>query len=286
MVQQVIWYGIVQGSIVAVGALGFTLLFGILNFFNVAFAEYITVGTYMVLTGSMIFNLPFMLSIGLAVAVAGLVALLVDFAVFRQFRDRTPLTLLIVSIGVTFVIRAAIRIFYGSDSRLIDFPIQANIDIFGIHMLDYQIVTVITTIAFTAGTFYIIHNTDIGIAMRAVSENADLVRVRGLDTENLIRYVTLFGGVLAGTAGVLTAFNYSIDPLTGFAILIPVFAAVMIGGVGDPLGAIIGGYSIGIVQELSTLFISPSYKSAIALLVIFVALLLKPDGIFGEATRV
>jgi len=127
--------------------------------------------------------------------------------------------------------------------------------------------------------------TRIGIAMRAASDDTDLARIRGIDTKRLVIYVSLIGGVIAGIAGVMLGIDSNINPTMGFLFLIPIFAAVILGGIGDPVGAVVGGYALGIGQNLSIIFIPSEYTPAFALLILIIGLLTRPSGLFGEATR-
>jgi branched-subunit amino acid ABC-type transport system permease component len=280
----VLWSGFVQGSILAVGALGFTILFGILNFFNVAYAEYVTGGAYILLATSEA-GIPIPVAVLSALVFVSLLSLAVDRAVFKPFRDRTPLTLLIVSIGVTFILRNMLRIQWGNQTRLLEFPVDGVVDIAGLRMSHEELLIVGIALVIVVAAFVIIQRTKIGIAMRGASENNDLIRVRGIDPERLTKYTVVISGFIAGVAGVLYSVNAQLNPLIGFSLLVPVFAAVIIGGVGDVRGAVFGGLSIGLIQETSVLVLSPTYKGAVALAIVIVALLVKPQGLFGETTR-
>ena len=136
-----------------------------------------------------------------------------------------------------------------------------------------------------AATFVLLRRTDIGIAMRAASNDTDLARIRGVDTERLVLYVWVVGGVIAAIAGVMLGLDAQLRPSMGFLTLIPIFAAVILGGIGDPVGAVVGGYAIGLLQEMSVVVIPTEYKPLVGLALLVVGLLTRPDGLFGEATR-
>jgi branched-chain amino acid transport system permease protein/neutral amino acid transport system permease protein len=133
--------------------------------------------------------------------------------------------------------------------------------------------------------FLLLHRTRIGIAMRAASDDTDLARLRGIDTKRLVIYISLVGGIIAALAGIMLGLDSNLRPNMGFIALIPIFAAVILGGIGDPTGAVIGGYVIGIGQEVSVAFIPSEYKPVVGLLLLIIGLLTRPDGLFGEATR-
>jgi branched-subunit amino acid ABC-type transport system permease component len=226
---QLLWNGVVVGSLIALAALGLTLLFGLLNFINIAYGEYLAWGAYIAL-GAKWADVPFILAIVLGAIGAGLIAVITD--------------------------------------RIVA-----------------QVIIVTLSIVILAIVFLILNETRIGIAMRAASDDTDLARIRGIDTKRLVIYVSLIGGVIAGIAGVMLGIDSNINPTMGFLFLIPIFAAVILGGIGDPVGAVVGGYALGIGQNLSIIFIPSEYTPAFALLILIIGLLTRPSGLFGEATR-
>jgi branched-subunit amino acid ABC-type transport system permease component len=282
---QFVWFGLVSGSLIALGALGLTLIFGILDFINIAYGEYMALGAFIAFGLNTEVGLPVAVSGVLAVLAMGPIAVTLDKAVFQHFRDRSAVVLLVVSIGVSFVLRNVIRIVWGSGSHRFDVPITEAPTYLGVQVLPDQVAIVLLSLTVLAGTFVLLRKTDIGIAMRAASDDADLARIRGVDTERLVLYVWVVGGVIAAIAGVMLGLDSQLRPTMGFLALIPIFAAVILGGIGDPVGAVVGGYAIGLLQELSVVVIPTEYKSVVGLALLVVGLLTRPDGLFGEATR-
>lgn len=280
---QLLWNGVVVGSLIALAALGLTLLFGLLNFINIAYGEYLAWGAYIAL-GAKWADVPFILAIVLGAIGAGLIAVITDRIVFKQFSDRDPVVLLVVSIGVAFILRNLIRVVYGGSIHFYNVGGEAPV-VLGIRVLPAQVIIVTLSIVILAIVFLILNRTRIGIAMRAASDDTDLARIRGIDTKRLVIYVSLIGGVIAGIAGVMLGIDSNINPTMGFLFLIPIFAAVILGGIGDPVGAVVGGYALGIGQNLSIIFIPSEYTPAFALLILIIGLLTRPSGLFGEATR-
>lgn len=231
--------------------------------------------------------------VGLPIAVSGVLAVLImvpvsvalDKAVFQHFRNRSPVVLLVVSIGLSFILRNLIRIIWGSGSKRFDVAIERAPTLAGVQILPDQVAIVLLSLAALGATFLLLQRTDIGIAMRAASDDTDLARIRGVDTERLTLYVWVVGGMIAGIAGVMLGLDSIIRPNMGFLILISIFAAVILGGIGDPVGAVVGGYAIGMIQELSVIVMPSEYKPMVGLLLLVVGLLTRPDGLFGEATR-
>jgi branched-subunit amino acid ABC-type transport system permease component len=282
---QFIWFGLVSGSLIALGALGLTLIFGILDFINIAYGEYMAFGAFVAFGLNTQANLPIVVAGIGGVLGAGVLALALDKVVFEKFRNRSAIVLLVVSIGLSFILRNSIRIIWGSGTKRFDIPIEEAPTYFGINILPDQVAIILLSLGVLALTFVLLRKTDIGIAMRAASDDTDLARIRGVDTERLVLYVWLVGGLIAGIAGVMLGIDSVLRPTMGFLTLIPIFAAVILGGIGDPVGAVVGGYAIGLLQELSVVVIPSEYKPLIGLLVLVVGLLTRPDGLFGEATR-
>jgi Branched-chain amino acid ABC-type transport system, permease components len=280
---QLLWNGVVLGSLIALAALGLTLLFGLLNFINIAYGEYLAWGAYIAL-GAKWADAPFILAIALGAIGAGVIAVITDRVVFTQFSDRDPVVLLVVSIGVAFMLRNLIRVVYGGSTYFYEISGEAPV-VLGIRVLPAQIVIVTLSVLILAVVFLILNKTRIGIAMRAASDDTDLARIRGINTKRLVIYVSLIGGVIAGIAGTMLGIDSNITPTMGFLFLIPIFAAVILGGIGDPVGAVVGGYALGIGQNLSIMFIPSEYTPAFALLILIIGLLTRPNGLFGEATR-
>jgi branched-subunit amino acid ABC-type transport system permease component len=282
---QFIWFGLVTGSLIALGALGLTLIFGILDFINIAYGEYMALGAFIAFGLNTQVGLPIVASGALAVVAMGPIAVALDKAVFQHFRDRSAIVLLVVSIGLSFVLRNVIRVVWGSGSKRFDVPIEQAPSYFGVQILPDQVAIVVLSLVVLALTFALLRKTDIGIAMRAASNDTDLARIRGVDTERLVLYVWVVGGVIAALAGVMLGLDAQLRPTMGFLTLIPIFAAVILGGIGDPVGAVVGGYAIGLTQELSVVVIPSEYKPLVGLALLVVGLLTRPDGLFGEATR-
>jgi branched-subunit amino acid ABC-type transport system permease component len=282
---QFVWFGLVTGSLIALGALGLTLIFGILDFINIAYGEYMALGAFIAFGLNTQVGLPIVVSGAIAIVVMGPIAIALDKAVFQHFRNRTPIVLLVVSIGLSFILRNVIRVVWGSGSKRFDVPIEEAPTYFGIQILPDQVVIILLSLVVLGLTFVLLRKTDIGIAMRAASDDTDLARIRGIDTERLVLYVWLVGGVIAAIAGVMLGLDSQLRPTMGFLALIPIFAAVILGGIGDPVGAVVGGYAIGLLQELSVIVIPSEYKPLVGLALLVVGLLTRPDGLFGEATR-
>jgi len=282
---QFIWNGIVVGSLIALAALGLTLLFGLLNFINIAYGDYMAFGAYFALAANVGLGLPIVVSVLIGAVGGGILAVTVHKFIFSKFMDRDPIVLLVVSIGMAFILRNVIRIFWSTDPQYYAVPVEEGPSFLGVTFLPEQVAIIAMSLIVLGLLFLLLHRTRIGIAMRAASDDTDLARLRGIDTKRLVIYISLVGGVIAAFAGIMLGLDSNLRPNMGFIALIPIFAAVILGGIGDPTGAVIGGYVIGIGQEVSVAFIPSEYKPVVGLVLLIIGLLTRPDGLFGEATR-
>ena len=282
---QFIWNGLVVGSLIALAGLGLTLLFGLLNFINIAYGDYMAFGAYFALAANVGLGLPIVVSVLIGAVGGGILAVTVHKFIFSKFMDRDPIVLLVVSIGMAFILRNVIRIFWSTDPQYYAVPVEEGPSFLGVTFLPEQVAIIAMSLIVLGLLFLLLHRTRIGIAMRAASDDTDLARLRGIDTKRLVIYISLVGGVIAAFAGIMLGLDSNLRPNMGFIALIPIFAAVILGGIGDPTGAVIGGYVLGIGQEVSVAFIPSEYKPVVGLVLLIIGLLTRPDGLFGEATR-
>ena len=280
-IAQYVWNGVVTGGILALPAVAFSLLWQLLRFPNFAVSTYLTVGAYAALMLNQGLRVPIGWSWLGALVGTGAIALAVDRIAFRPMRDRRPFSLAIASIGVAFVLENVVRFIWGNDFRSFDVPVTRAMEVAGLRIgRDQLLILGVAVILMTlAQTF--LRRTRLGIAMRATADNPSLAAVKGIPTERVIAVATLGGGALAGGAGVFLGLDASIDPLMGGSLIISVFAAAILGGIGSAPGALGGALIVGIVEEVGTLVIPPTYKTAIGFVIILVVLLVRPTGLAG-----
>ena len=314
--------GLAYGSQLALGALGVTLIFGILRFSNFAHGDLMAFGTMATILftwwfQSMGFNfgvLPTaLLALPFGIVVAVLMALLTDRMVYRFYRKQKSATIVMVmaSVGVMFVMNGIVRLVIGpDDQRFADggrFIIRANEfkDWSGLNeglaLRTTQLLTVVVAVMVVAWMFWFLQKTRTGKAMRAYSDNEDLALLSGINPDRVVMIAWILAAALATIAGVLYGLDKSFKPFTYFQLLLPIFAAAIVGGLGQPIGAIAGGFIIafsevtvtyaykkfitylvpeswapeGLAQLLST-----DYKFAISFVILVVVLLIRPTGIF------
>ena len=280
-IAQYVFNGLVTGGILALPAIAFSLLWRLLRFPNFAVSTYLTVGAYLALAMNHGLGAPIALAWLAALAGTGAVALAVDRIAFRPMRDRRPFSLAIASIGVTFVLENVVRFIWSNDFRSYDVPVTRAMSVAGLRVGRDQMFILGVAVVLMALAQAFLWGTRLGIAMRATADNPLLAAVKGVPTERVIAAATLGGGALAGGAGVFLGFDASIDPLLGAGLIISVFAAAILGGVGSAPGALLGALIVGIVEETGTMLIPPTYKTAIGFAIILVVLLVRPTGLAG-----
>ena len=314
------------GSQLALGALGVTLIFGILRFANFAHGDLMAFGTMIAILLTWLlqsYGISFgflptaLLALPFAIIITIIFTLLVDRYVFRFYRLKKspPVTLAMVSIGVMFIMNAIVRIIIGpKDIRFFDgekfiIKVKEFKNLTGLNeglaIKSTQAITVLITLLLVAILFWFLQRTRTGKSMRAFSDNEDLALLSGIDPDRVVLFTWLIVAALATTAGVLYGLDKSFKPFTYFSILLPIFASAIVGGIGSPIGAVVGGYVIafseimvtyaykkffiyllpeslepqGLVQLLST-----DYKFAVSFSILVIVLLVRPSGIFKGKT--
>jgi branched-subunit amino acid ABC-type transport system permease component len=267
--------------IVALPAIALTVSYGILKFPNFAIGAMLTTGAYFGFVCNAWLQLPLFWSAVIAALALAATAIVVDRLVFQPLRERTAITLLVASMGVSFVLENVARFFFGNAARSFEVAIARPLLIFDLRVNAEQMYTAATAISAMIAVYIILRHTPLGRAMRAVSDNPTLAAVRGIDRERIVRWMWVITGILTGTAGVLAGLDRAIDPLLGWNYVVTVFAAAILGGLGSPFGAVVGALTLGVVEEASTLVIPPNYRQAVSFCAIAVLLLLRPQGLFG-----
>lgn len=280
-IAQLLVNGIAVGSIIALCAVGLTLTFGILRLPNFAHGDFMTLGAYFTwLANTIGINIWLSMLLG---AVGTIAAMLVSeqllWKPMRQIRAK-PTTLIIISIGLALFIRSAILLIWGGSNQSYDLPIAPALDLFGIRIAYYRLIVIGLAIATIVALHFLLQNSKVGKAMRAVADNLDLARVSGINVERIVIWTWGITGTLTalggGTYGLITA----VRPNMGWFLILPMFAAVILGGIGNPYGAIAGAYAIGLAQELSVPLLGSQYKLGVALSIMVVMLLIRPQGLF------
>jgi len=280
--------GLSIGSIYALAAIGLTLVYGILKLVNFAHGDFMTLGAYVAFAVNVSADLPLALAVAAALAAVALMGLSFEYAIWRPMRNRGAgmLQLLLMSLGLAFVIRYLIQFQWGGQSQKLNVDTLQAWHPFDLTISRIQVIVIVSAGVLLTVVALLLKTSTLGKSMRALSDNFDLAEVSGIDTGRVIAVTWLVAGGLAGLSGVFAAiYQTTFDSETGFRLLLSVFAAVILGGIGSAYGALAGGILIGLVQEWSTMFVSPTYKEAVGFLVLILVLLIRPQGIFGRAVR-
>jgi neutral amino acid transport system permease protein len=278
---QLIVNGITVGSILALAAIGLTLTYGILNLSNFAHGDFMTLGAYFTwLANTSGLNIWLAMVLG---AVGTIIAMLVaEYLLWKPMRDRraNDTTLIIISIGLALFIRNGILLLYGGSNQLYQLPVVPALELGDLRIAYYRLIVVGLAIAAIVALHLILQNTKIGKAMRAVADNIDLARVSGINVERVVLWTWVITGTLVAFAGGMYGLIAVVRPNMGWFLILPMFASVILGGIGNPYGAIAGSFIIGIAQELSVPLLGSEYKLGVALAIMIVILLVRPRGLF------
>ena len=274
--------GAVIGLLLALPALAVTLVFGIARFPNAATGDYMTLGAYSTVAFQSFFGVSALLSGLAATLFTGIVSVIFYIWIFRALANRPMVARLVASIGIAFVVRSTITFFAGQGQYAIDTPLVRAWNFGGIRLLPTDLYIVFTAFSALGLIFYLLHFTSVGRRMRAVADNSDLASASGISTPKVMLILWIIAGVFSGLGGVLLGIKAVVIPELGWLLLMPIFAAVILGGVGSPVGAIVGSMVFGISQEIASLFVGPAYKIVLAFVVLLCVLLTRPQGIFGQ----
>lgn len=278
---QMVFNGLVNAALIAPPAVAFTMMFAILRFPNFAIGGYITVGAFAAYACNVDLGLPLWLAALGGMAVAALVTWLSDVLVFRPMRGHSAITLLVVSIALTLILENVVRLGYASDVRGFDLPLTRPIKWMGLRVTIEQLY-ILGIVGGVAGlTHALLAYTRLGKAMRATADNFSLAEVRGIHTSRVIAATWVYCGALLGLTGTLAGLDLVIEPLVGWNLTIPIFAAAILGGIGSPYGALVGALLVGLAEEFTVLILPSTYKIGVGFMIIAVLLLFRPHGIFG-----
>ena len=303
--------GLVFSSIIVLGSIGLSLIYSIANFANFAHGDTMTVGAYAALVtfgatgglGAGLLGLPlgFFVALVVGIVAAAVVAVLTEKVVYDGM-DAGSIELLITSIGIAFIYRAIIQMGFGADFTRYDVqtlrPIEALLP-YGIRVTQHDVAIVVSAFVLVGGLHTLLQYSDLGRKMRAMADNPDLARISGIRTDRVKLWTWIIGAGLAGSGGVFLGLYNQLSPRMGFNLLLLIFAAVILGGIGSVYGAMLGGFLIGMINQLTPVLgqlgellplvpdtfaipIGIEYANAIAFVIMVAVLLVRPRGIAGE----
>jgi neutral amino acid transport system permease protein len=291
MFWQLLANGLVTGSVIAIAAVGVSLVYGILRLVNFAYGDFMAFGALAAYAFNGPLGLGMIPSTMLGMVATAVLSLALDVALWRPLRARRAgfMSLFLASIGLALVLRQVLLLAYGPQPHTYRVD-QYKVYVIGsVRLSQPQLVTIVGAAVAIGVIGVLLARSTVGRTMRALADDRALAAIAGIDVGRVINYTWIVSGLLAGLAGVLAGLvQSSFDPNFGFQLLLPVFAAVVLGGIGSAYGALAGGLVLGLAMELSTWpallgGVDPVYKPVVAFLILTVALMVRPQGLFGRA---
>ncbi len=281
--------GLKFGLIIAMSAIGLSLIFGTTGLVNFAHGDLVTVGAFAGFFLNVSLGVPLLLAAPLAIGLTAVFAGGIDRWLWRPLRKRQTglIAMLVVSIGLGFMLRhVMLLLFGGSRSTYAQYSLQSARTFGLIRLQPAEMIVMSLSVAILIGVGLMLNRTRLGKAMRAVADERDLAESSGIDVERVVLSVWILGGALTATGGIFLGLIESVDYLMGFRLLLLMFAAVILGGLGSAYGAMVGGLVVGLVSEVSTVWFSSQIKYVWSLLVLAIILLVRPQGILGRKERI
>lgn len=281
-------FGLITASVLAIAAVGLSLQFGVTNYINFAYGDLLTFGVYIAFVVNQRLGVSIWIGLLIAILATAIFAWLLNITILRFFTARrsSPIIMLVVTLGLSLIIQNGILGIFTEQFQSYAVSTGTPLHLGPFLFTPLQLIIFALAVITMLSIHVLLKYTRLGKAMRAVSDSPELARVSGINTRFIINVVWLLAGGLAGLSGVVLALNVaSFTPTLGFGFLFVIFAAVILGGIGKPYGAMIGALVVGVATELSAAFISSEYKTAIALVILILALLIRPQGIFASRGR-
>jgi neutral amino acid transport system permease protein len=283
--------GLVTGSVIAIAAVGVSLVYGILRLVNFAYGDFMAFGALAAYAFNGPLGFGIVVSVLLAMLAAAVLSLVLDAVLWRPLRARRAgfMSLFLASIGLALVLRQVLLLAYGPQPQHYNVNPYKVYVIGSVRLSEAQFITIIVAAGAIVAIGIFLSRSTVGRTMRALADDRALASIAGIHVGRVIAYTWILSGLLAALAGVLAGLiQTSFDPNFGFQLLLPVFAAVVLGGIGSAYGALAGGLALGLAMELSTWpsllgGVNPVYKPVVAFAVLAAALMVRPQGLFGRA---
>ena len=275
--------GLQTGSIYALVALGYSMVYGIILLLNFAHGDIIMVGAYAAFYAMTNFHLHPIVSVIIAVITSTLLGVVIEKVAYTPLRKAPRLSLLITAIGISFLLENGAQLLFGSDTKSMDPIVPGNISLGSVTISNAALLTIIVTIVAMAALTVVVQKTKLGKAMRAVSEDMGAAQLMGISLNRTISFTFAIGSALAAVASIFYGMSYVyIKPTTGAMPGIKAFTAAVFGGIGSVPGAMLGGILLGIIEQLSKTYISTLWADAIVFGVLVLVLVVKPTGLLGK----
>ena len=279
---QLLVNGLIAGGTYALAAVGYSMVYGALKFINFAHGSVAMVGAYVAFVLVAMLHVPVVPAFLGAMLLTALLGVLVERVAYRPLRNAPKLSSLTTAIAVSFVLDAAVMIIMGADIRSFSLTGLGSYQIGPVYITPIQGAIVATSLVFMVGLYVLLARTKLGKAIRAVADGGNLAEICGINSNVIISCVFAIGSALAAASGALIGMDTNLQPTMGFIITVKAFAAVVLGGLGNIWGAVVGAFLIGIVENVGVWFIPPVWKDSIAYGILILALFFRPTGIFGK----
>ncbi|HRP96382.1 MAG TPA: branched-chain amino acid ABC transporter permease [Rhodocyclaceae bacterium] len=273
--------GLVLGSIYAIGAIGITMVFGILRFAHFAHGDLATMGAYLALAAVVLLGANPWIALPIAMAAAAALAIGIDRAFYEHLRERPRIVTVMASLGVALMLRSVVQVVWGVDPVTYQRGIVRPDEYFGILLRPRELYTLLSLIVIVVALSAFLKMSKWGKAMRAMSDNPDLALLSGVDNRRVTILTWAIVGALCAASGFMLGVNTELNSMMGWHLLLPMFAAAILGGVGRIEGAVLGGFIVGVVEELSVLVLPGHYKAAVAFAILLLILLVRPRGLLN-----
>ncbi|MBX3579482.1 MAG: branched-chain amino acid ABC transporter permease [Rhizobiaceae bacterium] len=289
MLAQQLANGLVLGSIYALSALGFTLIFGAARVVNFAYGELLMLGAFFTLTVMTYSGLPFFVALPVAMVGVALLSVVLFLLTLRPLLRGAytslhgELQVILVTLGLLYILREAAIIIWGTAPRQMDMGVTGIQMVGDVVMTNQRLVVIAIMAMLVVGLYWLLYRTRIGKALRAIAQNREGALAIGLNTDRVIAFVFAVSGAMACAAGSLLGTLYAVEPNMGGAPLLKAFVIVIFGGLGSVPGAIVGGLAIGLIENLAGAYISFAFKDVFTFILLIAVLLLRPAGLFGRA---
>ena len=279
--------GISVGSIYALIALGYTMVYGIIKLINFAHGDVFMLGAFIGFYAIARWEMHFILALLLSMVLCAIIGVIIERVAYKRLRNATRIAALITAIGVSLLIEYTVIFFRGASPEAYPTVIESrNIEVFGAQINVQALFILATSVILMLLLQFIVHQTKIGKAMRAVSHDADAARLMGINVDNTISATFAIGSALAGAAGVIFGIYYTrIEPLMGVLPGLKAFVAAVLGGIGIIPGAMVGGLVLGVVETFVSALGYSLWRDAAAFVILILILIIRPSGIFGKNTR-
>lgn len=286
--------GLSLGSIYALIALGYTMVYGILQLINFAHSDVYMMGAFFAYYAARLFNTQdspgvgsFLVLLVASMVGCGVLGMLIERLAYRPLRNAPKLNILITAIGVSLFLQYSGQVIFGADPKVFPTVLHNEVlfDLGGIQFKSLDLAVFGVTIGMMAALNFLIYRTRVGQGMRAVSQNLKVASLMGVNPDRIISMTFLIGSALAGVGSVLVGMKYpKIDPLMGTLIGLKAFVAAVLGGIGNLSGAVLGGLIMGLSEEMVVGYLSSTYRDALAFGILIAILIFKPAGLLGKAT--